>query len=75
MNKTTFFAYARRAPFGGRLSQARVSGTEAILAEAAKRKPISVKPDTAVYLASNDTKAGQGIASHNSFGKSAGCWR
>ncbi|ASV83725.1 hypothetical protein CES85_4508 [Ochrobactrum quorumnocens] len=37
MNKTTFFAYARRAPFGGRLSQAQVSGTEAILAEAAKR--------------------------------------
>lgn len=38
MNKTTFFAYARRAPFGGRLSQAQVAGTEAILAEAAKRK-------------------------------------
>ncbi|PWL18811.1 chitinase [Falsochrobactrum shanghaiense] len=38
MNKTTFFAYARRAPFGGRLSQAQVEGTEAILAEAAKRR-------------------------------------
>ncbi|KAB0570543.1 chitinase [Brucella pituitosa] len=37
MNKTTFFAYARRAPFGGRLSQAQVSGTEAILAEAERR--------------------------------------
>lgn len=37
MNKTTFFAYARRAPFGGRLSQAQVEGTEAILAEAARR--------------------------------------
>jgi putative chitinase len=38
MNNTTFFAYARRAPFGGRLSQAQVDGTNAILAEAAKRK-------------------------------------
>lgn len=38
MNKTTFFAYARRAPFGGRLSQAQVDGTSAILAEAAKRR-------------------------------------
>lgn len=37
MNKTTFFAYARRAPFGGRLSQAQVDGTNAILAEAARR--------------------------------------
>lgn len=38
MNKTTFFAYARRAPFGGRLSQAQVDGTNAILAEAARRR-------------------------------------
>ena len=38
MNKTTFFAYARRAPFGGRLSQAQVDGTNAILAEAERRK-------------------------------------
>lgn len=38
MNNTTFFAYARRAPFGGRLSQAQVDGTNAILAEATKRK-------------------------------------
>lgn len=38
MNNTTFFAYARRAPFGGRLSQAQVDGTSAILAEAAKRR-------------------------------------
>ena len=37
MNKTTFFAYARRAPFGGRLSQAQVDGTSAILAEAKRR--------------------------------------
>ncbi len=37
MNNTTFFAYARRAPFGGRLSQAQVSGTEAILNEAKRR--------------------------------------
>jgi len=37
MNKTTFFAYARRAPFGGRLSQAQVDGTSAILAEADRR--------------------------------------
>lgn len=38
MNKTTFFAYARRAPFGGRLSQAQVDGTSAILAEAERRR-------------------------------------
>lgn len=37
MNKTTFFAYARRAPFGGRLSQAQVDGTSAILTEAERR--------------------------------------
>ncbi|WP_454623105.1 chitinase [Brucella anthropi] len=37
MNKTTFFAYARCAPFGGRLSQAQVDGTSAILAEAERR--------------------------------------
>ncbi|GLU29455.1 chitinase [Brucella sp. NBRC 12950] len=37
MNKTTFFAYARRAPFGGRLSQAQVDGTSAIVAEAERR--------------------------------------
>jgi len=37
MNHTTFFAYARRAPFGGRLSQAQVDGTSAILAEAERR--------------------------------------
>lgn len=36
MNKTTFFAYARRAPFGGRLSQSQVDGTSAIITEAAK---------------------------------------
>ena len=37
MNKTTFFAYARRAPFGGRLSTAQVNGLDAILAEAVRR--------------------------------------
>ncbi|MGN7964356.1 chitinase, partial [Brucella sp. 22210] len=37
INETTFFAYARRAPFGGRLSQAQVDGTSAILAEAERR--------------------------------------
>ena len=37
-------------------------------------KQISVKPDTALYLAGNDVKAGQGIASHNQFGNARGCW-
>jgi putative chitinase len=32
LNKTTFFAYARKAPFGNRLSQQQVEGLEAILA-------------------------------------------
>ncbi|MCO5092005.1 glycoside hydrolase family 19 protein [Bosea sp. (in: a-proteobacteria)] len=31
LNRTTFFAYARRAPFGGKLSSAQVSGMTAIL--------------------------------------------
>ena len=31
LNRTTFFAYVRRAPFGGRLSQAQVDGLNAIL--------------------------------------------
>lgn len=31
INRTTFFAYARNAPFGGRLSTAQVQGTEALL--------------------------------------------
>lgn len=31
INRTTFFAYARRAPFGGKLSSAQVAGVEAIL--------------------------------------------
>lgn len=30
MNRTTFFAYARRAPFGGRLQQAQIDGMSAI---------------------------------------------
>ncbi|WP_235969160.1 hypothetical protein [Brucella tritici] len=37
MNNTTFFAYARRALFGGGLSKAQVDGTSAILAEAERR--------------------------------------
>lgn len=37
MNLTTFFAYARRAPFGGRLTQAQIDGMTAILAEWDKR--------------------------------------
>ncbi len=37
MNNTTFFAYARRAPFGGRLSTAQIAGLEAVLAEAKRR--------------------------------------
>ena len=31
MNRTTFFAYARRAPFGGRLTQSQVDGLSKIL--------------------------------------------
>lgn len=38
MNLTTFFAYARRAPFGGRLTQAQIDGMTAILKEWDKRK-------------------------------------
>ncbi len=37
MNLTTFFAYARRAPFGGRLTQAQIDGMTAILTEWDKR--------------------------------------
>lgn len=33
MNRTTFFAYARRAPFGGRLTQSQVDGLSKILDE------------------------------------------
>ncbi|PZP67905.1 MAG: hypothetical protein DI604_20180 [Delftia acidovorans] len=32
MNPTTFFAYARQAPFGGRLTQAQIDGMNAIMA-------------------------------------------
>lgn len=32
MNPTTFFAYARQAPFGGRLTQAQIDGMNAIIA-------------------------------------------
>jgi putative chitinase len=38
MNLTTFFAYARRAPFGGRLTQAQIDGMTAILNEWDRRK-------------------------------------
>lgn len=37
MNRTTFFAYARRAPFGGRLSQDQVDGVNQILDEWGRR--------------------------------------
>jgi hypothetical protein len=35
---------------------------------------ISLKPETAVYLAGNDQNAGKGVANHNAYGKKAGCW-
>jgi putative chitinase len=38
MNLTTFFAYARRAPFGGRLTQAQIDGMKSILTEWDKRQ-------------------------------------
>jgi putative chitinase len=38
LNLTTFFAFARRAPFGGRLTQAQIDGMNAILTEWDKRK-------------------------------------
>lgn len=37
INRTSFFAYVRNAPFGGRLSTAQVSGMEVILDEWEKR--------------------------------------
>lgn len=37
MNPTTFFAYVRRAPFGGRLVQSQIDGMSAILTEWEKR--------------------------------------
>ncbi|WP_256364276.1 hypothetical protein [Ensifer sp. ZNC0028] len=33
MNRTTFLAYARGAPFGGRLLQTKIDGMNAILDE------------------------------------------
>jgi putative chitinase len=46
MNKTTFFAYARRAPLGGRLSQAQVDGTSAMHSQrTAKMKMDAGNPD------------------------------
>lgn len=38
MNRDTFFSYVRKAPFGGRLTQAQIDGMNAILAEWDKRK-------------------------------------
>ncbi len=38
LDRTTFFAYARRAPFGGRLSTAQVAGCNAILDEWQRRR-------------------------------------
>lgn len=36
---------------------------------------IDVLAPTAVYLAGNDLKAGQSIASHNKHGQNTGCWK
>lgn len=38
MNRDTFFSYVRKAPFGGRLTQAQIGGMNAILAEWDSRK-------------------------------------
>ena len=38
MNVTTFIAYVRHAPFGGRLTQAQIDGMNAIMAEWSKRR-------------------------------------
>lgn len=38
MNRTTFFAYVRRAPFGGRLTQSQIDGMNAILDEWERRR-------------------------------------
>ncbi len=38
MNRTTFLAYARRAPFGGRLMQSQIDGVNAILDEWDRRQ-------------------------------------
>lgn len=32
------------------------------------------KPETAVYIIQNDRTLANGIASHNRFGQSQGCW-
>jgi len=40
MNRTTFLAYARRAPFGGRLKQTQIDGLNAILDEWDRRQAI-----------------------------------
>lgn len=45
MNMTTYFAYARRAPFGGRLTQSQIDGQNAILAEWDRRFAGSLKAD------------------------------
>lgn len=42
LNRTTFFAYIRKAPFGGRLSQSQIDGIESIIAayEESGAKPV-----------------------------------
>ncbi|MFD1226365.1 hypothetical protein [Pseudochrobactrum kiredjianiae] len=40
----------------------------------AQGQKVNFRPETAVYLAGNDTQAGKGIAGHNAYGKKAGCW-
>ncbi len=36
---------------------------------------ISLKLETAVYLAGNDTQAGKSVASHNAYGRKSCGWQ
>jgi len=51
INRTTFFSYARRAPFGGRLTTEQVKGCEAIL-DACRRERVTDLRRIAYILAS-----------------------